>query len=151
MFRELLCRGLWRDATIFFINSLFQSIVRCRLWHGLWTTIHQIWQTYELDTNQTPRHTHTHTAIHIYTRHTHTHTAIHIYTRPYTYTHYQTRPYTYTNEIPTMFTSHYSTQRFCGSHLTVFPPPVSVQNTICSNTRSCSPGDGHNDARNMLR
>jgi len=23
--------------------------------------------------------------------------------------------------------------------------------TICSNTRSCSPGDGHNDARNMLR
>ena len=26
-----------------------------------------------------------------------------------------------------------------------------VQNTICSNTRSCSPDDGHNDARNMLR
>jgi len=26
-----------------------------------------------------------------------------------------------------------------------------VQNTIRSNTRSCSPDDGHNDARNMLR
>jgi len=26
-----------------------------------------------------------------------------------------------------------------------------VQNTICSSTRSCSPDDGHNDARNMLR
>jgi len=32
-----------------------------------------------------------------------------------------------------------------------FPPPVTVQNTICSNTRSCSPEDGHSDARNMLR
>jgi len=45
-------------------------------------TIHQIWQTYELITNQTPRHTNTHTAIHIYTRHTHTHTTIHRHTRP---------------------------------------------------------------------
>jgi len=26
-----------------------------------------------------------------------------------------------------------------------------VQNTICGSTRSCSPDDGHNDARNMLR
>jgi len=26
-----------------------------------------------------------------------------------------------------------------------------VQNNICSNTRSCCPDDGHNDARNMLR
>jgi len=26
-----------------------------------------------------------------------------------------------------------------------------VQNTICSKTRSCSPDNGHNDARNMLR
>ena len=26
-----------------------------------------------------------------------------------------------------------------------------VQNTICSNTRSYSPEDWHNDARNMLR
>ena len=26
-----------------------------------------------------------------------------------------------------------------------------VQNTICGNTRSCSPDDGHNDALNMLR
>jgi len=25
-----------------------------------------------------------------------------------------------------------------------------VQNTICGNTRSCCPDDGHNDARNML-
>ena len=30
-------------------------------------------------------------------------------------------------------------------------PAQSVQNTICGNTRSCSPDDGHNDARNMLR
>ena len=30
-------------------------------------------------------------------------------------------------------------------------PAQPVQNTICSNTRSCSPDDGHNDARNMLR
>jgi len=28
---------------------------------------------------------------------------------------------------------------------------VLVQNTICNNKRSCSPDDGHNDARNMLR
>ena len=26
-----------------------------------------------------------------------------------------------------------------------------LQNTICRNTQSCSPEDGHNDARNMLR
>jgi len=25
-----------------------------------------------------------------------------------------------------------------------------MQDTICGSTRSCSPGDGHNDARNML-
>jgi len=32
------------------------------------------------------------------------------------------------------------------------PHPVQpVQNTIGSNTRSCSPDDGHNDARNILR
>jgi len=30
-------------------------------------------------------------------------------------------------------------------------PAQPVQNTICSNTRSCSPDDGHNDDRNMLR
>ena len=30
-------------------------------------------------------------------------------------------------------------------------PAQQVQNTICSNTGSCSPDDGHNDARNMLR
>ena len=30
-------------------------------------------------------------------------------------------------------------------------PAQPVQNTICSNTRSCSPDNGHNDARNMLR
>jgi len=29
--------------------------------------------------------------------------------------------------------------------------PCAVQNTICSSIRSCSPDDGHNDARNMLR
>ena len=35
--------------------------------------------------------------------------------------------------------------------LRVFPPPVTVQNTICSNAQSCSPHEGHNDVRNMLR
>ena len=30
-------------------------------------------------------------------------------------------------------------------------PAQPMQNTICSNTRSCSPDDEHNDARNMLR
>ena len=29
-------------------------------------------------------------------------------------------------------------------------PAQPVQNTICSNTRSCFPDNGHNDARNML-
>ena len=36
------------------------------------------------------------------------------------------------------------------SRLVVFSL-VTVQNTICGRTRSCSPDDGHNDARNMLR
>ena len=36
------------------------------------------------------------------------------------------------------------------SHLTGFSPLVTVQKTICGNTQSCSPEDGHNDARNML-
>jgi len=30
-------------------------------------------------------------------------------------------------------------------------PAQPVQNTICSNTRSCAPDDGRNDTRNMLR
>ena len=30
-------------------------------------------------------------------------------------------------------------------------PAQPVQNTICSNTRSCFPDDGHKDARNVLR
>ena len=30
-------------------------------------------------------------------------------------------------------------------------PAQPVQNTICSNARSCSPEDGHNDAQNTLR
>jgi len=30
-------------------------------------------------------------------------------------------------------------------------PAQPVQNTICSNIRSCSPDDGHNDAQIMLR
>jgi len=59
--------------------------------------------------------------------------------------------YTYTREIPAMFTNHYSTQRHYGSHiLRFFSPLVTVQNTICSSTQSCSPEDGHNDAQNML-
>jgi len=32
------------------------------------------------------------------------------------------------------------------------PRPVQpVQNAICGNTQSCSPEDGHDDSRNMLR
>ena len=30
-------------------------------------------------------------------------------------------------------------------------PSLPVQNTICGSAHSCSPDDGHNDARNMLR
>jgi len=63
-----------------------------------------------------------------------------------------TTAYTYTHEIPTMFTTHYSAQRHYVSHiLRFFPPFVTVQNTICSYTQSCSPEDVHNDVRNMLR
>jgi len=29
-------------------------------------------------------------------------------------------------------------------------PAEPVQNTTCGSTQSCSPDDGHNDARNML-
>jgi len=37
-------------------------------------------------------------------------------------------------------------------HCSTQPQPAQpVQNTIYSNTRSCSTDDGHNDARNMLR
>ena len=75
-----------------------------------------------------------HTDIHIYTRHTHTHTTIHTYTRNPNYL--------------LLITPHRDSMAHI---LRLFPPPVTVQNTICSNTRSCSPDDGHNDARNMLR
>ena len=65
---------------------------------------------------------------------------------------YQSNTTTYTHEIPTMFTTHYSTQRHYGSHiLRFFPHLVTLQNTICGNTRSCSTDGGHNDALNMLR
>jgi len=30
-------------------------------------------------------------------------------------------------------------------------PSLPVQNIVCSSAHSCSPDDGHNDARNMLR
>ena len=30
-------------------------------------------------------------------------------------------------------------------------PSLPVQNTICGRAHSCSPDDGHNDARNILR
>ena len=71
-----------------------------------------------------------------------------------TRTRYQlnTMAYTYTHEIPTMFTAHNSTQRHYGSYILRFCSPlVTVQNTICGSAHSCSPDDGHNDARNMLR
>jgi len=35
-------------------------------------------------------------------------------------------------------------------HLTVFPPVLQA-NTTRGNKQSCSPDDGYNDARNMLR
>jgi len=38
-----------------------------------------------------------------------------------------------------------------GPNYTQPQPAQPVQNTICSNTRPCSPDDGHNDARNMLK
>ena len=71
-----------------------------------------------------------------------------------TRTRYQlnTMAYTYTHEIPTVFTALYSTQRPYGSHILRFCSPlVTVQNTICGSTHTCSPDDGHNDAPNMLR
>ena len=71
-----------------------------------------------------------------------------------TRTRYQlnTTAYTYTHEIPIMFSAHYSTQRHYGSHIVRFCSPlVTVQNTICGSAHSCSPDDGHNDARDMLR
>jgi len=43
-----------------------------------------------------------------------------------------------------LITPHKDATGFC-------PPLVTVQNSLCGNTRSCSPDDGHNDARNMLR
>ena len=71
-----------------------------------------------------------------------------------TRTRYQlnTTTYTFTHEIPTMFSAHYPTQSHYGSHILRFCSPlVAVQNTTCSSAHSCSPDDGHNDARNMLR
>ena len=51
-----------------------------------------------------------------------------------------------------MFSAHYSTQRHYGYHILRFCSPlVTVQNTICGSAHSCSPDDGHNDDRNMLR
>ena len=51
-----------------------------------------------------------------------------------------------------MFSAHYSTQRRYGSHILRFCSPlVTVQNTTCGSAHYCSPDDGHNDARNMLR
>ena len=53
-------------------------------------------------------------------------------------------------------TSHDSVEPSHSAH-SLRPSPTQrqsaepVQNTTCSNTRSCSPDDGHNDARNMLR
>ena len=63
-----------------------------------------------------------------------------------------TTAYTYTHKIPAMITTHYSTKRHYGSRiLRFFSPLVTVKNTICSSTWSCSPDVGHNDAQNMLR
>ena len=38
-----------------------------------------------------------------------------------------------------------------GNELWICSPLVTVQNTICGSTHSCSRDGGHNDARNMLR
>ena len=51
-----------------------------------------------------------------------------------------------------MLSAHYSTQGHYNSHILRFwSPLVTVQNTICGSAHYCSPDDGHNDARNMLR
>ena len=51
-----------------------------------------------------------------------------------------------------MLSAHYSTQGHYDSHILRFCSPlVTVQNTICGSAHYCSPDDGHNDARNMLR
>jgi len=44
----------------------------------------------------------------------------------------------------------HSAHRSCSSS-TQPQSAQSVQNTICSSTRSCVPDEGHNDARNMMR
>jgi len=95
---------------------------------GIKTPIHktQIWQTYELDTNQTPRHTQIQRHTHIYSRHT---------------------PHAWQKNTGT--TNHvYHTDTTTGT--SYFSSPYR-QNTTCSRTRSYSHDDGHNDARNMLR
>jgi len=69
-------------------------------------------------------------------------TAIHRYTRDHTHIHTE-------SQISLLLITP---RKHSMAHiLRVFPSPVTVQNTICSNTRSCSPDDGHNDGRNMLR
>ena len=62
------------------------------------------------------------------------------------------RAYTNAHEIRTMLSAHYSTLGHYNSHILRFCSPlVTVQNTICGSAHYCSPDDGHNDARNMLR
>ena len=78
---------------------------------------------------------------HNITTYTHTHTPPHTFIQDI---HVHTLPKTYTQELPTMFT----TRTLWLSHLMF--PSLYRQNTTCSRTRSYSPDDGHNDARNML-
>jgi len=53
--------------------------------------------------------------------------------------------FAYTHEVPSRFTTHYPTKKTL-QLISTFSPLVTAQHTT-----SCSPEDGHNDARNMLR
>ena len=41
--------------------------------------------------------------------------------------------------------------KHCEGYCSTFCRTVPVQNTICGSAHYCSPDDGHDDARNMLR
>jgi hypothetical protein len=82
--------------------------------------IHQTRKTCDADTSPAPRRTHLHTT------------------------------FAYTHEVPTRFTTHYTTKKT--SRLISTISRLLQSDTPNAITRGfCSPGDGHNDARNMLR
>ena len=93
-------------------------------------------------------YTHDHTHIHMTYTYTHYHTHTHTHTWPYTHTHDHTHTHTKSQLCLLLITPGKDSMAHI---LQFFSLPVTVQNTICSNIWSCSPDDGHNDARNMLR